>query len=160
MHGPATLSADSVVVRAGGGVDRLSLDVEIDPVAAGPKLLESDEKYSRSVAEKGFADAMVDWVHRSARFYRNGHLPLVGWEVITTTASVTNAVWTDWEIRAAIVSNSGDLGCTYGVVRAQSESDGGSPQLHASYYRIWKQDADSSWRVVVDVLIPIVTSRE
>ena len=160
VHGPATLSPDSVVERIGGGTKRSSrLDDEgID--AAGPALLKVDAEYSRSVAENGFTASMDDFVDQSARFYRNGQLPFVGKETIIRAASVTVNVWTDSEIRAAIVSDSGDLGCTYGVVQAQPELGTEITQLHASYYRIWKQDANSSWRVVVDVLIPIVPATE
>jgi ketosteroid isomerase-like protein len=155
MHGPATLSPDSVVERAGGGTQRsVPLDDEgID--AAGPALLKVDSEYSRSVAEHGFTASMDDFVDQSARFYRNGQLPFVGKETIVSAASVTETVWTDSEIRAAIVSDAGDLGCTYGVVQARPALGAENTQLHASYYRIWKQDANSIWRVVVDVLIPI-----
>jgi ketosteroid isomerase-like protein len=154
-HGPATLGADSVVERAGGGAEmRLSLNEgEID--AAAMALRRYDEAYSRSVAENGFVESLDDFVHRSARFFRNGHHPIVGRETIANTPAVVDAVWSDGEMSAAIISDSGDLGCTYGIVEAQAETEAGSPLLHASYYRIWKQQGDSRWRVVVDVLIPI-----
>lgn len=159
-HGPATLSPDSVVERIGGGTEQSSrLDDEgID--AARPALLEVDAEYSRSVAEHGFTASMDDFVDQSARFYRNGQLPFVGKETIVMAASVTETVWTDSEIRAAIVSDSGDMGCTWGVVQVRPELGTENTQLHASYYRIWKQDANSSWRVVIDVLIPIVPATE
>ena len=125
---------------------------EID--AATSALRRYDVVYSGSVAEKGFAESMDDFVDQSARFYRNGHLPLVGRDVIDSAASVAGAVWTDWEARGVILSNSGDLGCTYGTVQMLPEQ-GEETTPHASYYRIWKQDAYSGWRVVVDVLIPM-----
>jgi ketosteroid isomerase-like protein len=160
VHGPATLSPNSVVARAGGGTERSSPPEEEDIDAAGPALREIDAEYSRSVAEHGFTTTMDGFVDQLARFYRNGQPPLIGRETIVSAASVTETVWTDSEIRAAIVSNSGDLGCTYGVVQTQPELGGEGAQLNASYYRIWKQDANSSWRVVVDVLIPIIPATE
>lgn len=157
VHGPATLSPDSAVERISERSSRLDDEV-ID--AAGPALLKVDAEYSRSVAEHGFTASLDDFVDQSARFYRNGRLPFVGREAIVSAASVTETVWTDSEIRAAIVSDSGDLGCTYGVVQVQPELATENTQLNASYYRIWKQDTNSSWRVVIDVLIPIVPATE
>ena len=159
-HGPVPLNENGTVVRVGGGAGASSSRHEVDVSAAGLQLAEIDAEYSRSVAEGGFDGSIVQYLSESARFYRNGDLPLLGREAAVASALVTGAGWAEWEASDAVVSQSGDMGFTYGVVASTPEdSESGSP-WNASYYRIWKQDAESRWRVVVDVLIPFAPSGE
>jgi ketosteroid isomerase-like protein len=159
-HGPASLDQDSTVMRVGGDPTHASADVEIDVEAARTVLADIDTEYSRSVANSGIAESIDAFVDESARFYRNGHLPIVGLEAVSSAAAVIGAVWNDWEPHGMIVSSSGDMGCTYGTVQSTAESDVSDPSWPASYYRIWRKSAGSEWRVVVDVLIPFPPSSE
>ena len=123
-------------------------------------LAETDGLYSRAVLENGFVSAIGEYVDPSARFFRNGNLPLVGLETISTSTHVTEAVWDEWEAQDAKISASCDLGFSFGVVQLVPDPSNADNSTHASYYRIWRRSADAGWRVVVDVLIPFVATPE
>jgi hypothetical protein len=108
----------------------------------------------------GFGESFDAFVDHAARFYRNGFLPFVGSTAITGAPSVTETAWAVTEARGTIVSSSADLGCTYGVARSTAVADASDTQWSASYYRIWRRNENSAWRVVIDVLIPIAPSNQ
>jgi len=159
-HGPATLRPDSSVLRVGSdtaGAPLSSEEIEIQAAA----LSRIDSEYSRSVVELGFRESVGEFVDPSARFNRNGQLPLVGLDVISQAADLSMGFhWVGSDVRDVRISKSGDMGVSYGIVEFAGEPGGASSLTNASYYRIWRRASDAEWRVVVDVLIPIAPSSE
>jgi len=154
VHGPVPVTENATVERVEYGANTSLQDARLD-AAANEALAETDAEYSRSIAEGRLNGSIDEFVSLSARFYRNGNLPLVGRETAFASGLVvTGARWKEWEARGAVVSQSGDLGFTYGVVEFTPDGAATEQPRNASYYRIWKRDSESPWRVVVDVLIP------
>lgn len=157
---------DSVLVVEGGDVRFLGGDDPDPPTdhvrqgTARSSLTALNRAYSRSVAESGFSSSLDSYVDPEARFYRNGHLPIVGLDAALGTATVTGSVWSESEQRGVDVSESGDLGFTFGVLESPSGETGTDTIHFASYFRIWKRRGASSWKVIVDVLIPFVPASE
>ena len=56
-----------------------------------------------------------------------------------------------WRVADATVSSSLDLGYTYGTAEFRA-ADGAKPFEQANYLRIWKREAGSPWKVVVDLV--------
>ena len=153
-HGPASVGPDSIITRAGDTDDASATVAATDVEANRAALVVADSAYSRSIVEHGFLESLDAFVDEAARFYRNGHLPFVGIQTIASADSVVETSWAGSEARGAIVSSSGDLGCTYGVAGSAADGNPTDMEWSASYYRIWKRNERSEWRVVVDVLIP------
>ena len=151
-HGPVELPGDSPVERASDGTDWADPCDTSEVAIHQSSLDEADDRYSRTVAESGVAAAIEQLVDPSARFFRNGSLPLIGIDAISTSTYVTEAEWDEWEARNAAVSASCDLGYSYGVVDLRPSS--------ASYYRIWRRSDSAGWKVVIDVLIPFRPTAE
>ncbi len=159
-HGPADLPGEGPVERAGGMEDWAPSPDGTAVEVYRSTLLETDGSYSQSVAERGFPSTIEEFVHPSARFFRNGALPIVGIAAISASAYVTEAVWDEWDEQNATISASCDLGFSYGVVRLGPDPSRNDIPGYASYYRIWRRHADTEWKVVVDVLIPFLATSE
>jgi ketosteroid isomerase-like protein len=57
-----------------------------------------------------------------------------------------------WTPVGADISNSGDLGYTYGNYEFHSKDKDGKPTIdYGKYTSIWKRQADGSWKVVLDM---------
>jgi len=71
-----------------------------------------------------------------------------GWSPLITDPSTH----LDWKPLRARLSDSGDMGFTYGEWRMTRERDGGSELLGTGRYStVWQIQADGVWRVVLDV---------
>ena len=153
-HGPATLSPDSSVLRVRGeyGSSRMA---RVDSETSRVELLAVDSAYSQSVVDVGFRASLESFVDQWARFYRFSSLPIVGIEDIASFPMLSVTPWANWEVRDVVVSQSGDMGVSYGSVRFVYPPEITITFNDASYYRIWRRAPRSNWRVVIDVLIPI-----
>ena len=57
-----------------------------------------------------------------------------------------------WSPVAADISDSGDLGYSYGTYEFHSKDKEGKPSVeHGKYTTIWKKQKDGSWKVVLDM---------
>ncbi len=57
-----------------------------------------------------------------------------------------------WSPVAADISDSGDLGYTYGTYEFHSKNKEGKPSVeYGKYTSIWKKQGDGSWKVVLDI---------
>jgi ketosteroid isomerase-like protein len=71
-----------------------------------------------------------------------------GWSPLITDSSTH----LDWKPLRARLSDSGDMGFTYGEWRMTREGDDGSELLGTGRYStVWQIQADGVWRVVLDV---------
>lgn len=152
-HEAVELPGDDPVVRPSESF------LSADRPKTGDALERVDREYSVSVQERGFLASLDSFVAPYGRFYRDGALPIVGIESITGSDLVATNLWANWEQHGAQASTSADLGFTYGVAEPSVEHSQSTPSV--SYLRIWQRGkVDGSWRVVVDLLIPIPPSPE
>ena len=107
-------------------------------------LLDADRQFSELSIEKGTATAYMLILTPDARILRIGILPLVGTKEIAEYFS-QKPTQQKWEPSFSDASAAGDLGYTYGSITNDGKAE-------KSYYmRIWKKQADGSWKVVLDV---------
>ena len=82
------------------------------------------------------------------RLYRQGAHPHCGIEA--TLAAVENAPpLTGSDAAAAEVSQSGDLGYTYGVFTCELPGAKDEGEARYSYLRIWRKDSWGNWKIVL-----------
>jgi len=151
---------DSVPVVVGSPVEDVGSHFPIlsgadeHPDHSRQMLITADAAYSNSIGEAGYAGSLDRFADPSVRFLRNGSLPILGRDSARVSAAVTQTVLTNWRLRGGDVALSADIGYTYGDVQiefAEAPSDWVRP---AGYFRVWRKDSSSEWRVMIDVLIP------
>ena len=115
-----------------------------DAAAARAKIATAERALARSGAA-GLGPAVSAVADASIRVYRNGGVPAAG----TATAPLLAADTRKATCVAARVTaaGTGDLGYAYGTCTPEAGGDA----KPFGYLRVWKRQADGSWRVFVDV---------
>lgn len=108
-------------------------------------ILSADRAFAKAAASRGTVAAYTDFLADDARLHREGALPVVSKAKILESLKAQAPKMT-WAPIQARVASSGDLGYSLG-----DETVGGVPGY---YLRIWKKQADDSWRVVLDLYNP------
>lgn len=114
-------------------------------------LIRRDKSFPSRVDAVGFAGAYLHEGADDLRLYLEGELPVIGKDAVQTklsglTGSMTLAPG------GAAVSESGDLGYTYGT--GSMKKTGAEPaELDFSYLRIWRKAAPGRWRLCLDLML-------
>ena len=108
-------------------------------------ILSADRAFAKAAASRGTAAAYADFLADDSRLYREGALPVVSKAkaLESLKAQAPKMIWAPVQAR---VASSGDLGYSLG-----NETVG---TVQGYYLRIWKKQADDSWRVVLDTFNP------
>jgi ketosteroid isomerase-like protein len=115
-----------------------------DAAAARAKIATAERALARS-GSSGLGGAVTSVADGSIRVYRSGSLPATGTAAAPLlTADGRKASCVAARIAAAAT---GDLGYAYGTCTPE----GGGDAKPFGYLRVWKRQADGSWRVFVDV---------
>ncbi len=108
-------------------------------------LLAADRAFAKAAASRGTAAAYADFLADDSRLHREGALPVVSKAKILESLK-TQAPKMAWAPVQARIASSGDLGYSLGDETVGAEQ--------GVYLRIWKKQADDSWRVVLDLFTP------
>ena len=101
--------------------------------------------------QRGYHEALISFAAPEIRVYRENIFPATELETIET-------VLKDWrgqfsiEILDAVVAESADLGYIYGYL-TYTVKEGGQSQF--SYIKIWKRQKGETWKIVLDLAVPI-----
>jgi ketosteroid isomerase-like protein len=133
--------------------DRQSLKTVRRSSAKGKKPLPSskedltfiEQSYTQWLNETGNS-FLPEYFSRECRIHRSGNWPYTSMKVIE---SIQEERQFYFEPVDADVSESGDLGYTYGKVKIESK-DGNMEK--ANYLRVWKREAGLNWKIVLDVI--------
>jgi ketosteroid isomerase-like protein len=128
------------------------IDVEAERLA----LLKIESDFAKLVAARNTVDSFLTYFGDGVRLFRMKTFPVVGKEAARAALASTPGMLS-WKTAKADVSNSGDLGYTYGTYEFKA---GGESKVTESgnYMRIWRKHRDGKWRVVLDLLNPISPS--
>jgi ketosteroid isomerase-like protein len=126
----------------------------VDVEAERAKLLKVDREFARHSISKGIVDAFLAYSTDDVRFYRMNVLPTIGKKALRAALSKRPGLLI-WESMAAQVSQSGDLGYTYGISKFRADASKGLAAESASYMRIWKKQLDGAWKFVLEIANPI-----
>jgi hypothetical protein len=128
----------------------MGLGPKPDTKAATVALLARDADFSKASATRGAQKAFVDYALADVRVYRDEKFPLLGRESARAVLPESPSVWT-WVPVAGDVSDSNDLGYTYGTYQITS----GEKVLESgNYMRIWKRDG-AHLKVLFDLTNPV-----
>ncbi|HEY2974516.1 MAG TPA: nuclear transport factor 2 family protein [Pyrinomonadaceae bacterium] len=128
---------------------------QIDVKAETNQLLVREREFSNASANRGAQKAFDDYAADDVRLFRNDKQPLLGKALADAALPASTVVWT-WEPAFADVSQSGDLGYTYGTYQLKKKDAALKTEKSetGNYYRIWKKQRNT-WRVVADLLDPL-----
>jgi ketosteroid isomerase-like protein len=123
-------------------------------------LLAREREFSAASAARGPQKAFEEYAAGEVRLFRNGQPPIAG-KADAVAALPASAVWM-WEPVFADVSQSGDLGYSYGtyqLTKRDATLKTTEKVESGNYYRIWKRKYDilqgARWKIVTDLLDPV-----
>jgi ketosteroid isomerase-like protein len=114
-------------------------------------LYQLDAQFAADTA-KGGGPAFAAWFAPDAVTLANGKAAIVGHDAIAASATWTAASYQlTWKPEGARVSQSGDMGYTWGHYDGVSkDSEGNSVKTSGRYMTLWKKQSDGAWKVEVD----------
>lgn len=115
-------------------------------------LLDQDRQFSDALSKQGLLKAFLAYASTSARLFRDGKYPFTGADAVTQAIAPlsSNNVTLSWEPAGGDVSQSEDLGYTYGTYGEVNRIDQQKTVERGNYMRIWKKEK-GVWKFVVDV---------
>jgi ketosteroid isomerase-like protein len=116
-------------------------------------LLDLDRSFQNETRTLGTQRTYLKYLSADARLHRNDVMPLVGLSAIQSYLDATKGEFTAAEPIKADVSQSDDLGYTYGSYELRDAGVKGSEKGY--YVRVWKRDTHRKWKLVLDTLSPI-----
>ena len=113
------------------------------------ELIQTDKSFSDMSVEKGMKAAFIEYIDSNGVLLKPNLLPIVGAHAIDYLIAQEDSGFTlNWQPHNAFVSQSGDLGYTYGVYALHPKNI--DTVLYGTYVSIWKKQGDGSWKFVLD----------
>jgi ketosteroid isomerase-like protein len=128
---------------------RGGLQVESERAA----LLDREREFSNAFATRGARGAFISYAAPEVRVFREGKFPFVGKDSAAAALPAGPNALT-WEPAFADVSQSGDLGYSYGRYRLAGVDATKNTTHSGNYLRIW-QKQNGTWKVLIDVANPL-----
>ena len=118
------------------------------------EILETEQNFSNMVRDEGIRRAFLSYAAENAVLMRNNSL-VIGKKAITVHFEnqkiKDNDVSLTWKPDFVDVSESGDLGYTYGhYVFSYIDSSGNANESKGVFHTVWKRQPDGTWRFVWD----------
>ncbi len=125
----------------------------IDVNAESKKLLETDQKFSRTSIAKGSAEAFNLFLTDDALELPAGNFPIIGRSNIYDSMKVGQHEYElSWVPQKAEVAMSGELGYTWGKYMVKyNDEKGNEITSHGKYLNVWKKQPNGEWKVAVDM---------
>lgn len=112
-----------------------------------------DNAYASASKSRGMVKAFLAYAAEDVRLFRPDNFPAVGREAARALLAAKSGTLT-WQPLAAHVSDSADIGYTYGSYDFKP-ADAAKPVERGHYVRIWKKQPDGKWKNVLDVINPL-----
>jgi len=134
----------------------LSCSNKIDEDAEKSMLLETDRKFAKMSMESGTAIAFKSYLTKDAMQFNPG-MPILKsrnsiYEYLRRGLDSTSVI--SWEPLGSEVSQSGDLGFTWGrytFSKIDVETNKQKELSQGKYVNIWEKQIDGSWKVKIDI---------
>jgi ketosteroid isomerase-like protein len=117
------------------------------------ELITADTEFSNLSAEKGMHEAFLAYMDENVVMLKPYQYPIVGKEKqreIYAQNPDTGFTLT-WKPSFADISQSGELGYTYGIWEITTkDSTGKEVKGNGTYATVWKKDSEGKWKFVLD----------
>jgi len=121
--------------------------------AEGLVLSDAERAFSKVSETEELTKAYAQHLSDEARLHRDGTDPLTTRDEIFTYLSKNSSTGA-WQSMFADVSQSGDLGYTYGSYESKAANSQNASTEKGYYARVWKKDQVNKWRLVADIAKP------
>jgi ketosteroid isomerase-like protein len=113
------------------------------------KLLKTDQSFSKYSEIHGIENAFLEYLAEDAVLLQANTHPIKGLDNIRKIYKAFDGthIQLTWEPMDAVVSESGDLGYTYGIY---TQTENGTGTKKGTYVSIWRIDNDDRWKLVLD----------
>lgn len=112
-------------------------------------LLQTDRDFSAMSVQKGMKTAFLEYIDSNGILLRPDVMPIIGAESVDYLIAQNDTSYImQWIPRDGSVSNSGDMGYTYGTYELYPKAK--DTVLYGTYVSIWKKQADGKWKFVLD----------
>ena len=147
---PRSPTAALALVVALGCADGAPDEAPSEPAT----LLQADREFADDVADGG-ADAWAAWFAEDGAMIREGTGEIRGRAAIRDAVSYLDqpGITLTWDPDRADIAASGDLGWTTGTYTFRAAPDAAASR--GRYVSIWRKQTDDSWRVVMDLGVPV-----
>ncbi len=140
LQTPRQVTRNSAILKRDVGPDR-------------NELREMDRVFLKSVQSKGIMRGYSEFFSAEARLHRQNRQPILGIDSIRAFLSGQRHR-PSWAPMYSDVSYSVDLGYTYGSY--ELKGPGSNETTEKGYYaRVWKNNGENKWKVVLEVTIPL-----
>ena len=117
-------------------------------------LINADQEFLKAAQTNDVTGAYLKFLADGARLHRNGALPFIGKDAIRVYLDSKKMVMT-WQPLKSDISQSGELGYTYGSYQLRDASTPTVTTEQGYYVRVWKRRNDGKWKVVLETTSPI-----
>jgi ketosteroid isomerase-like protein len=116
------------------------------------ELMKVDLEFSDLSVKLGSHTAFLSYIDDSCVLLRPNRLPVVGREKIEEMFSKPDTSFTlTWVPISGEISQSGDLGFTYGIYTIHMDDpEGHAVTKDGTYVTVWKKDKQGKWKFVLD----------
>jgi len=113
-------------------------------------LLQTDKDFSDMASREGMHKAVLNYISEDGVIFRNNSYGIKGKKAVGErfTTKTDSAFVLSWEPLFEKVSESGDLGYTYGVHTETNKLTG--EMTRGTYVTIWQKQIDGSWKFVLE----------
>ena len=115
-------------------------------------MINLEREFLKASKADGVIKTFLGFMSDEARLHRNDMFPLAGKDSIRAFFSGKTMTLT-WEPIKADVSQSNDLGYTYGSYELK---EGSASTAEKGYFvRVWKRNKDGKWKIALDTTNPL-----
>ena len=112
------------------------------------ELIEVDRAFSAMSQEQGMKTAFIEYLDSNGTILRSNQMPIVGANAIDYLIQQDDAEYTlGWDPRHAEVSESGEMGYTYGVYMMHPKKQ--DTVYYGTYSSVWKKQNDGKWKLLL-----------
>ncbi len=115
-------------------------------------LKQTDIDFSNLSKDKGMRESFLAFIAETGVLLRPNMMPVEGYEAVKKLLDEGNTDFQlTWAPLFADISNSGELGYTYGTYELTFKDDKGAQVTRkGTYVTIWKKDSKGKWKFVLD----------
>lgn len=118
-----------------------------DPAKELESMKQADIEFSALSKEKGMRTAFMQFLDSNGILLRANQYPIIGKKAFEFLEQIHDSSFTlTWVPEGGEVSQSGDLGFTYGIYTFATADT----STQGTYVSIWKKQSDGSWKYVLD----------
>lgn len=116
----------------------------------GDFLMKCDREFSEKSVREGMFEAFLSFIDSNGVILRDNSMPSEGKEALRQffSGKSDTSFILSWEPVFGKISDSGDLGYTYGIWTNTIKASGEKTQ--GTYVTVWEKQQDGSWKFVMD----------